>query len=164
MRPFTAGDSDLLTRHHGDPAVMALMKGGVQSPAQARAELDGYLATWRDHGFGMWALYHKDDDAFVGECGLRLSDDGLPTRLRVALAASWQGQGLAREAGAAAVQFGFESARLDRLVGVTKSHNAPSRKTLEAIGLVYRPDLDRRGGEAVVYELTREAWFSRRAL
>ena len=23
-------------------------------------------ATWRDHGYGMWALYHKDD-AFIGE-------------------------------------------------------------------------------------------------
>ena len=116
------GDLELLSRHHGDTAVMALMKGGVQSPAQAQAELEGYLATWRDHGYGMWALYHKDDDAFISEFGLRLSDDGLPTRLRVSLAASWQGQGLA-----------------------------------------YRPDLDRRGGEAVVYEMTREMWLNRQA-
>lgn len=163
MRPFAVGDLELLIRHHGDTAVMALMKGGVQSPAQAQAELEGYLATWRDHGYGMWALYHKDDDAFIGECGLRLSDDGLPTRLRVSLAASWQGQGLAREAGATAVQFGFESAGLERLVGFTKSHNAPSRKALEAIGMAYRPDLDQRGGEAVVYEMTREMWLNRQA-
>ena len=70
MRPFAVGDLELLIRHHGDTAVMALMKGGVQSPAQAQAELEGYLATWRDHGYGMWALYNNDDDAFIGEAGV----------------------------------------------------------------------------------------------
>ena len=39
----------------------------------------------------------------------------------------------------------------------------PSRKTLEAIGLIYRPDLDPRGGEAVVYEMTREIWLNSQA-
>ena len=76
---------------------------------------------------------------------------------------SWQGQGLAREAAAAAIRFAYENTELDRLVAVTKARNVPSRKTLEAIGLVYRPDLDLRGGEAVVYEMTREIWLNSQA-
>jgi len=163
MRPFTAGDLDLLVRLHGDPEVMALMKDGVQTMAQVQAELEGYLATWRDHGFGIWALFLKDDDVFVGECGLRLSDDGLPTRLRVSIMTAWQGLGLAREAATAALQFGFKSAGLERMVAVTKALNDPSRKALEGIGMAYRPDLDLRGGAALVYEMTRDAWLSRQA-
>ncbi len=163
MRPFTAGDLDLLARHHGDPEVMALMKDGVQTPAQAQAELDRYVVTWRDHGFGIWALFLKTDGAFIGESGLRLSDDGLPTRLRVAVAKPWRGKGLAQEAAAAVVRFAFESAGLDRLAAVTKAVNDPSRKLLEAIGMIRRPDLDLRGGAALVYELTREAWLNSRA-
>ena len=46
---------------------------------------------------------------------------------------------------------------------MTKAVNDPSRKTLEGIGMVYRPDLDLRGGEAIVYELTRESWLNSRA-
>ncbi len=163
MRPFTAGDLDLLARHHGDPEVMALMKDGVQTRAQAQVELDRYVATWRDHGFGIWALFLKGDGVFVGECGLRLSDDGLPTRLRFAIAGSWRGRGLATEAALAAIGFGFERAGLDRLVAVTKVINDPSRKTMEALGMTYRPDLDLRGGAAVVFELTRQARLSRPA-
>ncbi len=72
MRPFVAGDLDLLVRHHGDADVMALIKGGVQTADQARAGLDGYLATWRERSFGLWALFHEDSGAFVGECGLWL--------------------------------------------------------------------------------------------
>jgi phosphate acetyltransferase len=159
MRPFATGDLALLVRHHADADVMVQMKGGVQTADQARAELDGYLACWREHGFGVWALFHKDGGAFVGECGLRLVDDDLGLRLRITLAKPWRGQGLAGEAMAAAARFGFESAGLDRLMAVTRAGNAPACKTLERLGMTYRPDLDRRGGALVVFELTREAWL-----
>ena len=159
MRPFATGDLALLVRHHADADVMAQMKGGVQTADQARVELDGYLACWREHGFGIWALFHKDGGAFVGECGLRLVDDDLGLRLRITLAKPWRGQGLAGEAMAAAARFGFESAGLDRLIAVTRAGNAPALRTLERLGMTYRPDLDRRGGALVVFELTREAWL-----
>ena len=161
MRPFAAGDLALLARHHADAEVMEQLKGGVQTADQARAELEGYLATWREHGFGIWALFHKDSGAFVGECGLRLVDDDLGMRLRITLAKPWRGQGLAGEAVAAAARFGFESAGLDRLMAVTRAVNAPARKTLERLGMTYRPELDRRGGALMVYELTREAWLTK---
>jgi hypothetical protein len=34
---------------------------------------------------------------------------------------------------------------------------------MEALGMTYRPDLDLRGGAAVVFELTRQARLSRPA-
>ncbi len=159
MRPFTMGDLELLVRHHADAEVMARMKGGVQTADQARAELDGYLATWRAHGFGVWALFLRDGGDFVGECGLRWVDDDLGTRLRITLAKPWRGQGLAGEAMAAAARFAFESAGVARVMAVTRAVNGPARKVLEGLGMTYRPDLDRRGGAVIVYELTREAWL-----
>ncbi len=162
MRPFTAADLDLLIDHHGDAEVMALMKGGVQTADQARAEFEGYRLSWREHGVGVWALFHKDGGAFIGECGLRLVDDDIGTRLRITLAKPWRGQGLAAEAMAAAARFGFERAGLERMMAVTRAVNDPARKILEGLGMIYRPDLDRRGGVVVVYELTREAWLTPR--
>jgi ribosomal-protein-alanine N-acetyltransferase len=159
MRPFTAADLDLLIAHHGDAEVMALMKGGVQTADRARAEFDRYLTSWREHGFGVWALFHRDGGAFVGECGLRWADDDIGTRLRITLAKPWRGRGLAAEAMAAAARFGFESAGLARMMAVTRAVNGPARRVLEGLGMTRRPDLDRRGGVVVVYELTREAWL-----
>ena len=57
MRPFADGDLDRLAGLHGDADVMALMRGGAQDREQAAAELAGYRETWRDHAFGMWALF-----------------------------------------------------------------------------------------------------------
>ncbi len=161
MRPFAADDLALLVRHHSDPDVMSLMKGGVQTTEQARAELDAYLTSWRERGFGIWALFHKNGGDFVGECGLRLVDDDLGLRLRITLAKPWRGQGLAGEAMAAAARFGFESAGLDRMRAVTQAANDPARRVPEGLGMTYRPDLDLRGGVVVVYELTREAWLAK---
>ena len=160
MRPFAAGDLELVVRHHADPDVMALMKGGVQTAEQARAELDVYQAGWRECGFGIWALFQKDSGAFVGECGLRLSNDDLGVILRITLAKPWRGQGLAGEAMAAAARFAFESAALDRLRAVTQAINGPARKNLEGLGMIHRPDLDILGGALLVYELTRKAWHT----
>jgi len=158
MRPFAAGDLELLVRHHGDPDVMALMKGGVQTAEQARAELDAYLAGWRQRGFGIWALFVIDKGAFIGECGLRPGEDDLGVILRITLAKAWRGQGLAREAMAAAARFAFESAGLDRLQAVTQAINGPARRILEGLGMIHRPELDRHDGALLVYDLTREAW------
>ncbi len=163
MRPFAAGDLELLVRHHGDAEVMARMKGGAQTADQARAELDGYRACWRQHGFGVWALFHRDGGAFVGECGLRPADpadDDFGIRLRITLAKAWRGQGLAGEAMAAAARFGFESAGQDRLMAVTRAVNGPAVKVLVGLGMTRRPDLDRHHGALAVYELTREAWLA----
>lgn len=160
MRPFTATDLDLLIDHHGDAEVMALMKGGVQTADQTRAEFEGYLTSWRENGFGVWALFLKDSGVFIGECGLRGADDDIGTRLRITLAKPWRGRGLAGEAMAAAARFSFESAGLARMMAVTRAVNGPARKILEGLGMTRRPDLDRRGGAVLVYELTREAWLT----
>ena len=162
MRPFAADDHALLVRHHGDPEVMALMKGGVQTASQARAEFDGYQASWRIRGYGIWGLFQKDGGAFIGECGLRLGEDDLGVILRITLAKAWRGRGFAGEAMAAAARFGFENAGLDRLRAVTQAVNGPARGTLEGLGMIQRPDLDRRGGVLQVYELTREAWLGKK--
>ena len=158
MRPFTAGDLELLVRLHGDPEVMALMKGGAQTAEQARAELDGYFASWRKHGYGIWALFRKEGGVFIGECGLRLGEDDLGVILRITLAKAQRGQGFAREAMAAAAHFGFESAGLDRLRAVTQAVNGPARRILKGLGMIHRPGLDRHDGALLVYDLTREAW------
>ncbi len=76
---------------------MALMKGGVQTANQVRAELEGDLATWGGRGFGVWALLHKDGGAFVDECGLWLGT-AISAFARITLAKPWCGQGLAGEA------------------------------------------------------------------
>ena len=106
MRPFTLGDGDDLARLHGDAELMAYMRGGVQTRAEAIAELAWYNDCWAAHGVGMWALFAEG--AFIGECGLRLPyNNAQGIRLRFIIYRPNWGRGYAGEAVAAPLSCAF---------------------------------------------------------
>ena len=146
LRPFADGDLDRLAGLHGDADVMALMRGGARDRDQAMAELAGYCESWRDHGFGMWALFAKPDGGFVGECGLRMRGDGLGIGLRFVIASPWWGRGLADEAVNAVLRYAFDVAGIERVVAVSRAVNAPSRRVMERAGMVFEDALRKETG------------------
>ena len=75
-------------------------------------------------------------------------------------------KGLASEAAAELLRYGFDVVGLDRVIAQTMTVNARSRAVMERVGLRYRahvPHLHNRAGEGVEqgeveYEMTREQW------
>jgi hypothetical protein len=53
----------------------------------------------------------------------------------------WHGQGLATEAGAASIRYGFEQLGVRRIVGICTPENAPSRTVMTRLGLCRIRDL-----------------------
>ena len=80
------------------------------------------------------------------------------------LSEPWRGRGLATEAGAAAVDFGFTHGGLDRIVSIYEPENAASGRVMEHLGftrcLTTKGD---RGEEIVVTELARARWEEMRS-
>ena len=162
MRPIEAGDIDDLARLHGDPEIMAGMRFGAEFPEQVAGVLSGYLATWRDHGFGIWALLDKASGAYVGECGFWVRDDGEGIAMRAVLDKPFWGRELATEAASAALDYGFGVAGLDRVVGVSRASNARSRGAIEKIGFrLVRRWRKEDGVELMFYAISREEWLAR---
>ena len=158
MRPFTLGDDLDLARLHGDQDVMAYMRGGVQSHAEAAAELAGYVAYWAARGFGIWALFAGR--AFIGECGFRPGPgDSLDVRLRFVIDKPYWGRGLAGEAVEAALGYAFGGTKIRRVKAVTQEANPASQRVLERAGMtvesVFRGD---HGTRLRLYAITAEAW------
>ena len=56
------------------------------------------------------------------------------------LAPAARGRGLATEAGAAAVRYGFTDGGLDRIVSIYEPENVPSGKVMERLGFSTLPD------------------------
>ena len=162
MRPIEAGDFDDLARLHGDPEIMAGMRFGAESLDQVADVLSGYLAAWRDHGFGIWVLHDKASGAFVGECGFWLRDDGEGIAVRAVLDKACWGRGLSGEALRAALDYGFGIAGLDRVVGVARASNARSRGAIEKLGFrLVRRWRKEDGVELMLYAMSREEWLAR---
>ena len=67
------------------------------------------------------------------------------------LAVKYWGRGLATEAAACALRFGFEQARLPRIIAIAQPANGRSLRVMEKIGLAFERDAVHKGIPVVVY-------------
>jgi RimJ/RimL family protein N-acetyltransferase len=168
LRNWREEDVDPFIRHLNTPSVMRWL-GGVRTAEQQRDAVHGRFMLWQEQrGFTFWAAERKQDGAFLGLCGLKLSDDpGSP--VEGALEIGWRlrediwGQGYAREAAAASLDFAFRRLGAERVVALTVEGNAPSWGLMLRLGMTRRSDLDYEGalwveGPVIVYEMRREQW------
>ncbi|HJQ57645.1 MAG TPA: GNAT family protein [Vineibacter sp.] len=161
MRPSDDADLADLAALMADPEVAGRLYHGVLDENGARALLEDYKATWRDHGYGMWSLRRRDDDAFIGVSGLWNRDDGLGVATRIALAKAAWGQDFAGEAGRAILRFAFEVAGLERLVSITRASNPVAQRALIRIGWRLEERVEKDGRVLLRYAMTREEWLQR---
>ncbi|HEX8641289.1 MAG TPA: GNAT family N-acetyltransferase [Allosphingosinicella sp.] len=170
LRNWRESDIDPFIHHTNRPGVMRWL-GGVQSESRMRDVLTGRLMRWQDErGFTFWAVERKADGQLLGFCGLKVADDeGSPVegeyevgwRLRED---AW-GQGFAKEAAIASLDYAFGALGAERVVALTVQGNSPSWGLMERLGMNRRADLDYRGadwaeGPVIVYEIRREQWRS----
>jgi RimJ/RimL family protein N-acetyltransferase len=146
LRDWREGDIEPFLRHTNTPAVMRWL-GGVRSEADQRVSI-GRIMRWQgERGFTFWAVERKADGELLGFCGLKIADTpGSPIegmheigwRLRED---AW-GQGYAREAAIASLDFAFATLGADRVVAITFPPNEASWGLMERLGMTRRPGLD----------------------
>lgn len=171
LRDWREEDIAPFIRHTNTPAVMRWL-GGVKPPAELAASIRARSMRWQaERGFTFWVVERKQDGALLGFCGIKIADDaGSPVeglhevgwRLRED---AW-GQGYAREAATASLDFAFRRLGADRVVALTVEGNAASWGLMKRLGMERRPDLDYAGpdwaaGKVIVYEMEADAWKSR---
>lgn len=159
MRPFVEADLDDLRRFHRDPAVQTGYDPEAKpwSDEAIAQRLGAYIAEHEKQGFSRWKLSLKTGK-FIGRAGLGWHVEGESVELGYGLLPEYWGFGYAREAAAALIRWGFDNLPIFRIVAFTYPHNAPSAKTLEALGVGYVDDRLRsaRDGVCAYYEITRE--------
>ena len=126
LRNWTAQDCEPFHRHTNTPAVMRWL-GGVKP----REVLDGIILDrfmpWQEtRGHTFWAVERKSDAELLGFCGLKIADDpGSPVEGE--LEVGWRlredawGQGFAREAATASLDFAFRTLAARQVVALTVS-------------------------------------------
>lgn len=124
-------------RHIGDR--------GVRTVADARRYLEsGPIAMYARLGFGLWLVQRREAGP-LGLCGLIKRDSLQDVDLGFAFMPAARGRGYALEAGAAALDYGFEVLGLPRVVAITSPHNAMSARLLARLGFFLEGELPREG-------------------
>ena len=140
-----------LVRLKADPRVFGFMLHGVRSPERTREELEDDIDFWEARGYGTWAVHLMQDESFLGITGLMERPDGRGIALRYALWPEVRGQGYAREAARAALEFGHR-AGLRRIIAVARETNHPSRAVLGELGMREVGEFLNHGHRMLVYE------------
>src|ERR1700722_16314355 len=163
LRPFVFGDLDELAALHAEESFWWYPLRSAMSRDETVGFLERVLARYESDGFGIEALLDRDSGTMIGWAGLAVPHF-LPEILPAVevgwrLSGPWRGRGLATEAGAAALEFGFTTGGLERIVSIYEPENVASGRVMEHLGFTYwRATTANRGEEVVVTELTRARW------
>jgi RimJ/RimL family protein N-acetyltransferase len=134
---LAACNTDAVTRHLNGPA----------SEEDIDAMLGRIAKCQEDRGFSFWAVERKADGALLGYCGLRICED-LERPVHGNVEIGWRlredawGQGYAREAAEATLEWAWRNLRCDRIVAITAAENRRSWGLMERLGMRRLRDLD----------------------
>lgn len=128
LRELEADDVDSLAQVLSDPAAMRYYpapfdRGGIADwIAWARA-------SYREHGYGLWAVIRRVDGRFLGDCGPMLQpiEGSVIPEIGYHIVPSEQGHGYATEAAQASLTWVFENRAVDVVCSLVSPENEPSR-------------------------------------
>ena len=166
LRPPREADLDILMSLYADPAVTRFCAAATpHGRAATEAQLQAWIAHWQTRGFGHWAIAEREQaDQLIGFGGLMhrsvAGHAGLYLYYRITPQA-W-GRGLASEMALHAIDQAFEQRHEAAVVAAVLPSNAPTRKTLECLGLRLKGALADGPGSAaaLLYELSADRWSS----
>jgi RimJ/RimL family protein N-acetyltransferase len=111
---------------------------GLKTADEARDYIRTRLiAMYEKLGFGLYIVELKAGGAPIGMCGLIKRDTLEDVDLGFAFLPQFRGQGYAREAAAATLEYGRREFGLKRVVAITHPENESSGRLLEKLGFIF---------------------------
>ena len=136
FEPGLEADQRFIIELVNDPDWIAnIGQRNVSTREQAEAFLrDGPRGMCERLGFGLYLVERLEDGSPVGMCGL-IKRDSLPdVDIGYAFLPAARGQGLAREAAQAVLDWAWRHVRLERVVAIVTPTNRPSIALLQHLG------------------------------
>lgn len=157
LRRIEPRDHDAIHRLNADPDFTRHLSG-VQTREQSEAHLTRWQRHWDEHGFGILAVEWRETGEFVGRVGVQYHRMW-PADPEVgwALDPAFWGRGIATEAGAACVGWGFGELGYDRLVSITTEPNLASRNVMRKLGFEKHAEVPSEWGSLWIHKLARNS-------
>ena len=161
LRHFNDNDAAFIVRLLNEPGFLRYIGDrGVRTVQDAASYIErAALASYRAHGFGVYAVQLRQTGAIIGMCGLMQKPWLDAPDLAYAFLAEAEGSGYASEAARAVIDHARDTLGMDRIVAVVVPENAASLRVLAKLGFTARGHVhDPRDG--TMLEL-KEAAFER---
>ena len=139
IREFKPEDLSQLAPILANPKVMKFSSKSIFSVEQTLMKINFFINSYQKHGFGKWAMIHKQSNQMIGFCGLALEkiDNVNEPEIGYLLDSEFWGKGFATEAASAVITQGFEKFKLPYILGIVEPANTASVRVLEKLGMKY---------------------------
>ena len=155
LREFILDDAEKFYQLNLNPNVIKYTGNtAFKSIEEAKSFLEKYN-DYKANGYGRWAVINKNDNEFLGWCGLKYGELENETDIGFRFFEEDWNKGYATESAAACLKYGFDVLKLNRIIGRAMKENVASIKVLEKIGLVYETDCIFENKKAVVYKIEK---------
>ena len=114
---------------------------------------DGPVASYAQHGFGLYLVCLTDGGTAIGMCGLLKRDSLDDVDLGCAFLPAHWGNGYARESASAVLRLAWEEFALARVVAIVSPGNVASIALLGALGFIF--ERSHQNGEVMLYGCER---------
>lgn len=142
LRPFTMDDLSSLHSIFSDPETMAYYPAPF-SEEQTKSWIKRNLERYQVDGFGLWGVLLKENNQFIGDCGLVKQTIAGKTYVEIGYHINkieWS-KGYATEAAMSCMDYGFNTLGLNKLISIIDPKNCPSIRVAEKIGFTKEQDL-----------------------
>lgn len=138
LRQLEASDLPAMHRILSDPITMTFWPAPL-SLEGARSWIDRQRQSYRDHGFGRYAVISRQDGTLLGDCGIIPSTiDGQPENdLGYIIFHTFWKRGYGSEAAEACKRYGLEQLQLRRICANMPADHLASRRVAEKIGMSF---------------------------
>ena len=160
LRHLLPSDVDDLYALYRDPEIRRFFPEGTLTREETKEEVEWFLNGHPAHPeLGLWATIHREDNAFIGRCGLLpWTIEGRPeVEVAYLLAKEYWGQGLGTEAAQAVSRYGFETLGLSRLICLIDPGNQASMNVARSIGMTLERTMQDEKGSFLLYSMDRPA-------
>ena len=157
IRPYTMNDVDEAYEVNRDPEISRYTgDGGPKSREEIETILrDRVLADYEKHGYGRYAVIHKESQENIGFSGLKYLPEMNEVDLGYRFAKKYWGRGIATESCHPFLAFGFNSLNLKRIIGMVLPENIASSHVLEKLGFSFEKKFLEDEQEVLQYVLKR---------
>ncbi len=137
LRRFTVDDAEFILELLNEPSFLQYIGDrGVRTLDDAREYiLTGPVASYEQHGFGLYLTVLTEPGVAIGICGLLKRESLEDVDIGFALLPKYWSKGSAFESASAVMEYGRAVLGLQRIVAVTAPANDASIRVLEKLGM-----------------------------
>ncbi len=138
LRQFTETDAPLVRQLNAEPGVLQYIpEPMLETEEQALKVIVDIILPQYKNNLGRWAVHTKDNNEFIGWCGLKWIKEVDEIDLGYRFKPSEWGKGYATEVAQHTLRYGLQNLQLKKIMAHVHIDNIASQKVLEKIGMHY---------------------------